>query len=302
MLQTVAPADPTGTALLSPELHGRTPATMPSFCLHHQAICPVGATHCGGWVEFLIRGTGEFAGMSPMELVRAGYYNHGAAFDLAVVEQALRLSRELQASTRIGINIHPASLHDPAFVDALLCRVLDHPGRAERVVMELIEFQGAIELERCRPALQRLRQHGVQIALDDFGPGSPNLDVMAAGLVDAVKLDRSLVTDLDHAPLQLQLLSGLVELARHTGLELVAEGIETVRQFEYLRAIGVRWMQGFLFGHPGPIRPRVAMQACSSAHISPDPLAPQAASVRPVSACLSRHYPSHTQTNLKELH
>ena len=307
MLQTISPVDPMASALLSPETHGEAHGALPTFCLHHQAICPIGAAHSGGWVEFLIRGTGAYAGLSPPELVRVGYYNHGAAFDLAVVEQALRLGRRLHPSTRLGINIHPESLHQSSFVDDLLRRVLDRPGMAQRVVLELIEFQGAIELKSCRPALQRLRRHGLRIALDDFGPGFPNLDVMAAGLIDAVKLDRSLVTNLDHAPLQLQLLSGLVELAGRTGLELVAEGIETISQFERLRSIGVRWMQGFLFGRPCPVRPRAAIRPASPNHMSPThrssaPASARPSSKRPVSACPSRQFPSHTQTNPKEIH
>jgi EAL domain-containing protein (putative c-di-GMP-specific phosphodiesterase class I) len=282
MLQTVPPVDPTASELLSPDSRSDHSGTMPSFCLHHQAICPVGAGRPHGWVEFLIRGTGAWLDLSPLELVRSGYYNHGAAFDLAVIESALQSGEQLHPSTRLGINIHPESLHDRAFVDAVLRRVLRRPGLARRVVLELVEFQGAVALESCRSALLRLRQYGLRIALDDFGPGFPNLDVMAAGLVDAVKLDRSLITSLDSAPRQLQLLSGLVELAERTGLELVAEGIETARQYERLRSIGVRWMQGYLFGRPGPIRHRSPTQINS--------------------ACPSRPIPCTTQPNPKEFH
>lgn len=271
MLQTVPPVDPAAAALLTPEIRGTAAGAMPSFCLHHQAICPVGAARPHGWVEFLIRGTEASAGLSPLELVRSGYYTHGAAFDLAVVEHALQSGQQLHPSTRLGINIHPESLHDRAFVDALLRRVLRRPGLARRVMLELVEFQGAVALESCRSALLQLRQHGVRIALDDFGPGFPNLDVMAAGLVDAVKLDRSLINGLDTAPRQLQLLSGLVELAERTGLELVAEGIETIGQYERLRSIGVRWMQGYLFGRPGPIRSRSPNQSFSACPSRPIP-------------------------------
>lgn len=280
LLQTVPLADPGKIALLTPDADVALPGTMPSFSLHHQAICAVGATRPTAWVEFLIRGTGAFAALPPMDLVRAGYFNHGAAFDLAVVEQALSLSRYLHPTTRLGINIHPESLRDAAFIDSLLRRVLARRGLADRVVLELVEFQGAVALDSCRPALLELRQHGLRIALDDFGPGFPNLDVMAAGLVDAVKLDRSLVLELDSAPLQLQLLSGLVELAERTGLELVAEGIETARQFERLRSIGVRWMQGYLFGRPGPIQRRRSNQ--------------------PFLACPSRPIHCQTETNPEE--
>lgn len=264
LLQTVPSVDLTATALLSPECLGTTAESMPDFCLHHQAICPVGPVQPFAWVEFLIRGTGASAGRSPLELVQSGYYDHGSAFDLAVIERALQLGSRLHPMTRLGINIHPASLHEPDFVESVMQRVLGRRGMAGRVVLELVETQGPVDLDRCRPALLRLRQHGLHIALDDFGPGSPNLDVMAAGLVDIVKLDRSLITQLDSAPRQMQLLSGLVELAERTGLELIAEGIETVRQYEQLRRIGVRWMQGFLFSRPGPVQLHRSVRAVAS--------------------------------------
>ncbi|SRR6056297_1549006 len=254
-LQTVPSA--TVEPLLVPDC-GEARDELPSLCLHHQAICGIDRARRRAWVEFLVRGTGACRGRSPMELVRSGYARSGAEFDLAVLDRAVKLSRALHRDTRLGVNIHPASLHDPAFTRAVLRRVQRQPDLVGRLMLELVEFQGAVDAPGCRPALLRLRRAGVRIALDDFGPGAPNLDLIAEGLIDALKLDRSLVIELHRAPRRLHMLGGLVELARRTGMELVAEGVETVSQFDRLRQIGVPWMQGYLFGRPGPVRPAAA--------------------------------------------
>jgi EAL domain-containing protein (putative c-di-GMP-specific phosphodiesterase class I) len=266
-LQTV-PVSTVGP-LLVPDGESQGFDGLPPLCLHHQAICGVDAAKGRAWFEFLVRGTGGSGQRTAMELVRVGYARRGAGFDLAVLDRALFLGRALHRDTRLGVNIHPASLHDPAFTRHVLQRVAQQERLADRLILELVEFQGAVDLERCRTALQRLQRAGIRIALDDFGPGSPNLDLIASGLIDVLKLDRSLVTGLDRAPRQLQVISGLVGLAGRTGMELVAEGVETVAQFDQLRRIGVRWMQGHLFGRPGPVRATAAKNcptACPPRH------------------------------------
>lgn len=259
LLQTVARVDFRSQTLLETEPDesaGTEDASAPEFRMVCQPICRVAGQGGPAWVEMLIRGTGPGANASPMEIVRRGYHHVGLKFDLMVLDAALAAAARLRPETRIGVNIRPCSLNEPGFIRALQAMLMRRRIAPKRLVLELVEFHGPVRLELAHHALRQLRRMQVLIALDDFGPGYPNLDVLAEGLVDFVKLDRSLVLALDRSPRQTGVLQGLAALAANTGITLVAEGIETPAQMNALRRLGIEWMQGFLFGRPAALARR----------------------------------------------
>ncbi len=215
-----------------------------------QAIVTLAPGRHPAWVEYLYRPNGS---KPVLDAVRAAYAAHGHRFDLAVIDSALAHSIRLRPTTRIGINVHPGSLRQPGFVDTAVDRARRHHVDPGRVVIELVEFDGAIDLDASRDALAALKRAGFAIALDDFGPGAPNFDVLAAGLVDWIKLDRSLCAHIDRSEGARRVLAGLVALVRHAGPGLVAEGIERPTQMRILRELGVVYQQGFLFNRPMPM-------------------------------------------------
>lgn len=256
LLQTVVQSDVRSQAMPGNNLEpsGTDVAPVPEFRMVCQPICRIADRGGPAWVEMLIRGTGACEHKTPMEIVRQGYAHSGLDFDLMVLDAALTAAATLKRDTRIGVNIRPCSLGQPGFIRALqemLRRRRIAPGR---LVLELVECYGPVLLERTRQALHRLRRMQILIALDDFGPGHPNLDVLGEGLVDFVKLDRSLVTAMERSPRQTGVLRGIVALAEGTGVELVAEGIETCAQMNTLRRLGIGWMQGFLLGRPAALQ------------------------------------------------
>lgn len=258
LLQTVARADFRNHAPLDGDSGPASlqNAPVPGFRMVCQPICRVAGRGGPAWVEMLIRGTGHTASLSPMDIVRRGYDHAGLEFDLKVLDAAMATAAALRPETRIGVNIRPCSLNEPGFIRALQAMLLRRRIAPDRLVLELVEFHGPVRLERARHALRQLRRMQVMIALDDFGPGHPNLDVLAEGLIDFVKLDRSLVLALDGSPRQTGVLTGIVALAAGTGTTLVAEGIETPAQLDALRRLGIEWMQGFLFGRPAALARR----------------------------------------------
>lgn len=266
LLQTVARADfrthaPLDSDSRQPGLHN---APVPGFRMVCQAICRVAGHGGPAWVEMLVRGTGQAASLSPMDVVRRGYGHAGLDFDLKVLDAALATAAALHPETRVGVNIRPCSLNQPGFIRALQAMLMRRRIAPNRLVLELVEFHGPVRLELAHRALRQLRRMQIMIALDDFGPGHPNLDVLAEGLVDFVKLDRSLVTCLDRSPGQTGVLQGIAALAASTGIALVAEGIETPAQMQALRQLGIDWMQGFLFGRPAPLVRRSKYAATAS--------------------------------------
>lgn len=246
MLQTVHQADETADLLdFAPPL-----PTAPRFGMAVQAIVSLSAARRPAWVECLVRPPVDQPKRSVMDVVRHGYAGRGYRFDLDVLDAALRHVPALRAETRFGLNVRPGSLMVRDFADALLAR-LDRAGVApDRLVLELVEYAGAVDLDATNRALDALRRAGVQIALDDFGPGAPNFDVVAAGLVDWIKLDRSLCRRVDTHDGDRRVVEGLAALVRHAGPGLVAEGIERPAQMRALQAMGIVHQQGFLFHRP----------------------------------------------------
>jgi EAL domain-containing protein (putative c-di-GMP-specific phosphodiesterase class I) len=98
--------------------------------------------------------------------------------------------------------------------------------------------------------LAALRELGVSIAIDDFGSGYSNLARMKDMPLDRVKLDRSLIADVDTSDGARTIVSAVIHLIHGLGCEVVAEGVERAAQIDVLRAIGCDTLQGFAFSEP----------------------------------------------------
>ena len=104
--------------------------------------------------------------------------------------------------------------------------------------------------------LSDLRDMGVSLALDDFGTGYSSLQSLRRQPVSLVKIDKSFIGDVPGGGEVL--IKATVDVARHFGLGVVAEGVETAQQRTRLEALGVNYMQGYLFGRPMPVEEFVA--------------------------------------------
>ena len=100
--------------------------------------------------------------------------------------------------------------------------------------------------------LQKLRELGISLAIDDFGTGFSSLRLLHAMPIDAVKIDRSFVHDIETDKDDATIVKAIIGLADSLGLEVVAEGVETEQQMEFLRSHGCKMAQGFLFSRPLP--------------------------------------------------
>ena len=99
---------------------------------------------------------------------------------------------------------------------------------------------------------ERLRELGVKIAIDDFGTGHSSLGYLRQFNVDFLKIDQSFVAMIGIDTLSSHILDSIIELAVKLDLALVAEGVETREQSDYLSAHRVNFLQGYLFGKPMP--------------------------------------------------
>jgi EAL domain-containing protein (putative c-di-GMP-specific phosphodiesterase class I) len=153
---------------------------------------------------------------------------------------------------RVAVNVPPLLIVDPGFVD-LVQTVLAEVGLPpDGLLLEITEEAIPGGLDAATRVVAALRETGIQVALDDVGAGCSSLAVLHRLPVDAVKLDKCLVHEVDTDPHLRRLVGGLVSLSRDLGLTVVAEGIQREGQAQVLRDLGCALGQGYLFGTPVP--------------------------------------------------
>lgn len=145
------------------------------------------------------------------------------------------------------VNLHPSDLTDPALHDPAspLSRV------ASRVVLEVTERSSLDGVAGLNETLGVLRALGFRLAIDDLGAGYAGLSYFAALRPEVVKLDMSLVRNVDRDETKRRVVRSMTELAISLGIEVVGEGVETVGERDTLLALGCHYLQGYLFARPG---------------------------------------------------
>jgi EAL domain-containing protein (putative c-di-GMP-specific phosphodiesterase class I) len=205
-------------------------------------------------VEALVRWTHATLGaVSPARFVPLAE-EHGLIDSLTqwALRTALRQWREWQRDgldVGVAVNISAVSLEHLDFPDLVerLCRALDVP--TDRLVLELTE--GATQpLIKLMDTLTRFRIKGVGLAIDDFGTGYSGLTQLRRLPFTEIKIDREFVTDLATSRDDQVIVRSVVELAHGLGLQVTAEGVETIEQLAALRALGCDLVQGYLLAHP----------------------------------------------------
>ncbi|HUF52088.1 MAG TPA: EAL domain-containing protein [Longimicrobiales bacterium] len=152
----------------------------------------------------------------------------------------------------ISVNLSARTLHDPE-LPAYVARVLAAQNlEASRLVVEITESTAMRDPAVTAHVLEALREIGVLIAVDDFGVGHSSLAYLKLFPVDLLKLDASFVRDIGSGGREEQLIEIMVLLAHRIGAKVVAEGVETDEQMEYLRKAGCDYIQGYLVGRPAP--------------------------------------------------
>lgn len=217
------------------------------FTLEYQPIVDLatGVTH---HFEALAR----FGSRGPADSIRlAEELGLIEGFDLAVAEKALnQLRRPGFGLTRIAVNVSGASLGSSGYVDGLLRLTASTPDIRNRILIEVTETAAVADIEAAARRLSGLRRAGIRVCLDDFGVGAASLDYLHRLPADTVKIDGRFVRDIAGDQRARDLISHLVELCADLKMSTIAEMIETEDQAAAVRALGVGYGQGWLFGHP----------------------------------------------------
>ncbi len=155
-------------------------------------------------------------------------------------------------TTTMSVNVSPRQLADPSF-PAVVRAALDKSGVSPHLLwIEMTESMMINEPELAKRTLTEVRSMGVRIALDDFGTGYSSLSLLQQFPIQRIKIDRAFISGIAEQSNDRSLVRTIIAMAQSLGLDLVAEGIETVHQLQSLRELGCDKAQGFLISRPVP--------------------------------------------------
>ena len=115
--------------------------------------------------------------------------------------------------------------------------------------MELTE-RGLFDMAQTQPLLEAVQAMGVRVAIDDFGTGYSSLSVLESCKLDIIKIDKLFVAAIGTQAANSPVTTHIISMAQKLGIELVAEGVETQAQADFLRDSGVQYAQGWLYARP----------------------------------------------------
>lgn len=153
---------------------------------------------------------------------------------------------------RLAINVSPRQFEDDSLVPMVKKALGDWGIEGERLELELTEGVLLRDMDLVRQTLSELAQLGVRIAIDDFGTGYSSLQYLKHLPIRALKIDRSFVKDVDRDSSDAAIAAAVVALGKALELDVVAEGVETRAQLEFLERLGCTSFQGFYGGKPRP--------------------------------------------------
>lgn len=150
----------------------------------------------------------------------------------------------------LAINISPQQLTAPIFMDTVLTALADFNLPPSCLELEITENSLMRDEHRAVDVLATLHQKGIRIAMDDFGTGYSSLSYLRRLPVNSLKIDRSFINQIPSASSDCRLTRAIIAMGRSLNLRVVAEGVETQEQLNYLREHGCDCVQGFLLGRP----------------------------------------------------
>lgn len=150
----------------------------------------------------------------------------------------------------ISVNLSTAQFHDARLKEKVEAALLQYQLAPSMLELEITETMMATEVDRAIAILAQLGAMGVRIAIDDFGTGYSSLAYLKLFPVHALKIDRAFVQDLPANAKDGAIIATVVTLARNLDFDVIAEGVETPEQADYLMSKGAHIMQGFLYSHP----------------------------------------------------
>ncbi len=171
-----------------------------------------------------------------------------------VIREACRAARRFHEKGfphfRVAVNLSARQFRDPSLLSIVESAIRESGIDARTLELEITETVAMEDVEQTMSTLAQVRRRGVTIAIDDFGTGHSSLSYLKRFPIDALKIDKGFVLDLPDKFEDAAIVSSVIQLANGLGLRVVAEGVETKEQLDFLRDAGCRELQGFYFSYP----------------------------------------------------
>ncbi len=246
-----------GHERLSMEVGLRRALERNEFRLHYQ---PQVDLHTGKIIGFegLLRWQHPLRGLLPPGEFIPVLENSGLIVPVGewVVREACRQHRQWRdqghPNRRISVNVSTVQFNDSDLLDKVKNALREEQMPDHQLELEITENMLMVDPENAAVVLQTLHDLGVRTAIDDFGTGYSSLAYLKRFPLDVLKIDQGFVRDLTHDPSDAAIVEASLSISQKLGLEIVAEGVETQAQIEFLRARGCNFAQGYYFSKPLP--------------------------------------------------
>lgn len=227
------------------------------FILYYQPIYNQNKTTTG--TEALIRWNSKALGMvSPARFIPLAEQSNlildigNWVLHTACKQLFLWSLDECRSAWTIAVNISAKQLQQANFVSTVKAALKEHGANPYRLKLEITESMLQVNVDETIQAMRELRQLGIRFLLDDFGTGFSSLNYLTKLPIDTLKIDQSFVNNMIKSQEDAVVVQTILSLAAALKLEVVAEGVETAEQFEFLNNAGCQLYQGYFLGKPMP--------------------------------------------------
>jgi EAL domain-containing protein (putative c-di-GMP-specific phosphodiesterase class I) len=222
-------------------------AGVPDFSFAFQPIVDTVAREVFSY-EALIRGPANEPAFRILEQVPDDLKHQ---FDQDSRVQAIILAARLGLRCNLNLNFLPRSLEFCADAIGKTCKAAaDNFLPLKRIILEVTEGDVINDHAHFATLLNEYRGMGIKLAIDDFGAGYSGLNLLAEFQPDQVKIDMNLVRGIEkHGPRQ-AIVRGITQVCEDLGIDIIAEGVETLKEFRWFEDHGIRLFQGYLFAQP----------------------------------------------------
>ena len=198
--------------------------------------------------EALVRGPAGEGAMSVLSQVND---ENRYRFDQACRVKAIKTAARLGIGERISINFLPNAIYKPEVcIRTTLEAARVHGFPVERIILEVTEGDRVEDGPWLAQILREYKRCGLLTAIDDFGAGYAGLSLLADFQPDLIKIDMGLIRGVDCSTPRQAIVRGLVQVCDDLGVQVIAEGIETADERDFLLDSGIRLMQGYFFCRP----------------------------------------------------
>jgi EAL domain-containing protein (putative c-di-GMP-specific phosphodiesterase class I) len=230
----------------------RDPGLLPfEFTMAFQPILDVTTMRPMAY-EALVRGSnGESASSILDQVDDSNRYRFDQACRVKAIELASKLGLTKHEDCRLSINFLPNAVYRPA---ACIRATLEASKRFDfphsRLIFEVTEGEKVRDSAHLKGIFEEYRRQGMMTAIDDFGAGYAGLNLLAQFQPHIIKLDMELTRDIGTDAVRQVIAEAVTLVCNKLGIHIIAEGIETQSEADFLSSLGINWQQGFLYSKP----------------------------------------------------